>query len=150
MSTWGKTADGTAVPIYTLTDGQLEVRLSAYGAHLVSIKAPDKTGKMADVILGSDTLQTYIDVPGPYIGAIVGRYGNRIAHGQFTLDGKTYTLPKNNGENTLHGGLKGFDKKVWAAKEVTAKDGQAIELSYLSKDGEEGFPGTSRLPSRTH
>jgi len=145
MSTWGKTADGTAVPIYTLSNGQLEVRLSAYGAHLVSIKAPDKTGKMADVILGSDSLQTYIDVPGPYIGAIVGRYGNRIAHGKFTIDGKTYQIPLNNGPNALHGGPKGFDKYVWQSHEV-APDG--VEFTLVSPDGDQGFPGTLTVKVR--
>ena len=104
MSIWGHTADGTAVPIYTLTGGQIEVRVTAYGAHLVSVRAPDRTGKMADVALGYDTLDTYLIKPNPYIGAVVGRYGNRIALGKFTLDGKTYQIPINNGANALHGG----------------------------------------------
>jgi aldose 1-epimerase len=137
MSTWGHTADGTAVPIYTLSNGKLEVRVAAYGAHLVSLKAPDKTGKMADVILGSDSLQTYIDVPGPYLGAIVGRYGNRIGQGKFTLDGKTYQIPINNGPNALHGGPTGFDKYVWQSHEIP--DG--VELTHVSPDGDMGFPG---------
>ena len=113
MSIWGHTADGTAVPIYTLTDGQIEVRVTAYGAHLVSVKAPDRAGKMADVVLGYDTLQGYLDDKKTYMGAIVGRYGNRIALGKFTLDGKTYQIPVNNGANALHGGPKGFDQYVW-------------------------------------
>src|SRR5439155_13244826 len=90
--------------------------------------------------LGFDSVDGYVSDKS-YFGALIGRYGNRIGHAQFTLDGKTYTLAKNNGENTLHGGIKGFNKAVWGAKEIPAKNGQALELSYLSKDGEEGFPG---------
>jgi aldose 1-epimerase len=137
MSIWGHTADGTAVPIYTLSNGQLEVRVAAYGAHLVSVKAPDKTGKMADVVLGSDSLQQYIDQPSAYFGAVVGRYGNRIGKGQFTLDGKTYQIPINNGPNALHGGPKGFDKYVWQSHEIP--DG--VEMTHVSPDGDMGFPG---------
>jgi aldose 1-epimerase len=137
MSIWGHTADGTAVPIYTLTGAQIEVRVTAYGAHLVSIKAPDRTGKMADVALGYDTLDTYLIKPNPYIGAVVGRYGNRIALGKFTLDGKTYQIPVNNGANALHGGPVGFDAYVWQAKEVP--DG--VEFTHVSPDGDMGFPG---------
>jgi len=138
MSIWGHTADGTAVPIYTLTDGQIEVRVTAYGAHLVSVKAPDRAGKMADVVLGYDTLDTYLIRPNPFIGAIVGRYGNRIAKGQFTLDGKTYQIPLNNGPNALHGGPKGFDQYVWQSKEVPG----GVEFTFVSPDGDMGFPGT--------
>ncbi len=138
MSIWGHTADGTAVPIYTLTSAQIEVRVTAYGAHLVSIRTPDRTGKMADVALGYDTLDTYLIRPNPYIGAIVGRYGNRIALGKFTLDGKTYQIPVNNGANALHGGPVGFDQYVWQAKEVP--DG--VEFTHVSPDGDMGFPGT--------
>ena len=118
MSIWGNTADGTPVPIYTLTSGQIEVRVMAYGAHLVSVKAPDRTGKMADVVLGYDSLATYLITPNPYLGAIVGRYGNRIAGGKFTLDGKTYQVPLNEPTNALHGGPKGFDQYVWQSHEV--------------------------------
>jgi aldose 1-epimerase len=138
MSIWGHTADGTAVPIYTLTGAQIEVRVTAYGAHLVSIRTPDRTGKMADVALGYDTLDTYLIRPNPYIGAVVGRYGNRIALGKFTLDGKTYQIPINNGANALHGGPIGFDQYVWQAKEVP--DG--VEFTHVSPDGDMGFPGT--------
>jgi len=138
MSIWGHTADGTAVPIYTLTDGQIEVRVTAYGAHLVSVKAPDRAGKLADVVLGYDTLDTYLIRPNPFIGAIVGRYGNRIAKGQFTLDGKTYQIPLNNGPNALHGGPKGFDQYVWQSKEVPG----GVEFTLVSPDGDMGFPGT--------
>jgi aldose 1-epimerase len=138
MSKWGHTADGTAVPIYTLTGAQIEVRVTAYGAHLVSVRTPDRTGKMADVVLGYDTLDTYLIKPSPYIGAVVGRYGNRIALGKFTLDGKTYQIPINNGANALHGGPVGFDQYVWQAKEVP--DG--VEFTHVSPDGDMGFPGT--------
>jgi aldose 1-epimerase len=138
MSTWGHTADGTAVPIYTLTDGQIEVRVTAYGAHLVSVKTPDRTGKMADVVTGYDSLEGYLGDKKTYMGGIVGRYGNRIAHGKFTLDGKTYQIPLNNGPNALHGGPKGFDEYVWQSKEVP--DG--VEFTLVSPDGDMGFPGT--------
>ncbi len=116
MAIWGHTADGTAVPIYTLTGGQIEVRVTAYGAHLVSVKTPDRNGKMADVVLGFSGLEGYTTVPNSYLGAVVGRYGNRIALGKFTLDGKTYQLPVNNGPNSLHGGTKGFDQYVWQSQ----------------------------------
>jgi aldose 1-epimerase len=137
MSIWGHTADGTAVPIYTLTDGQIEVRVTAYGAHLVSVQAPDRAGKLADVVLGYDTLDTYLIRPNPFIGAIVGRYGNRIAKGKFTLDGKTYQIPLNDGPNALHGGPKGFDQYVWQSKEVPG----GVEFTFVSPDGDMGFPG---------
>ena len=138
MAIWGHTADGTAVPIYTLTSGQIEVRVTAYGAHLVSVKAPDSKGKVADVVLGFDKLDTYLIKPNPYLGAIVGRYGNRIALGKFTVDGKTYQIPINNGPNALHGGPVGFDQYVWKSHEVP--DG--VELTHVSPDGDMGFPGT--------
>src|SRR5208337_96049 len=138
MSIWGHTADGTAVPIYTLTGGQIEVKVTAFGAHIVSVKTPDRTGKMADVVLGFGGLEGYTTVPNGYLGAVVGRYGNRIALGKFTLDGKTYQLPVNNGPNSLHGGTKGFDQYVWQAKEVP--DG--VEFTHVSPDGDMGYPGT--------
>lgn len=138
MAIWGKTADGTAVPIYTLTSGQIEVKVTAYGAHLVSVKTPDRTGKMADVVLGYGALEGYLAQPNGYLGAIVGRYGNRIALGKFTLDGKSYQIPVNNGANALHGGPKGFDQYVWDSKEVP--DG--VEFTHVSPDGDMGFPGT--------
>jgi len=142
---WGKTPDGQAVELYTLTNRNgAEAEIATFGGVVVSLKVPDRNGKLGDVVLGYDSVDGYVNDK-PHLGALIGRYGNRIAHGQFSLDGKTYTLPKNNGENTLHGGLKGFDKKVWAAKEVHAKDGQALELSYVSKDGEEGFPGNLKV-----
>ncbi len=134
---FGHTADGTAVDIYTLSDDKLEARITNYGGIIVSLRTPDRNGKLDDVVLGYDSLDKYI-AKTAYFGAIIGRYANRIAHGSFPLDGKTYTLPKNDGENTLHGGIIGFDKVVWKAHEI--KNG--IELTYVSKDGDQGFPGT--------
>jgi aldose 1-epimerase len=137
MSIFGKTADGVPVPIYTLTSGQIEVRVMAYGAHLVSVKAPDRTGKLADVVLGYDSLQGYLADNKTYLGGIVGRYGNRIAGGKFTIDGKTYQIPLNDGPNALHGGPKGFNQYVWQSKEIP--DG--VEFTLVSPDGDMGFPG---------
>jgi aldose 1-epimerase len=138
---FGMTEQHEAVDLYTLTNASgFEARIMTYGATVVSLKAPDRSGKLGDVVLGYESLDGYLK-NSPYFGAIVGRYGNRIGKGRFSLDGKTYTLPKNNGENTLHGGIKGFDKVVWKAKEVKNKNGAGLSLTYLSKDGEEGFPG---------
>ena len=140
-SSWGKTPDGELVDLYTLTNKNgVEAAITTYGGAVVSLKVPDRNGKLGDVVLGFDAVDGYVDNKS-YFGALIGRYGNRIGHAQFTLDGKTYQLAKNNGDNTLHGGIKGFNKVVWAAKEIPAKDGQALELSYVSKDAEEGFPG---------
>ncbi len=135
-ASFGKMPDGTPVDIYTLNDGKIEARITTYGARIVSIDAPDRNGKKADIVLGFDSLEGYLGNE-PYFGAIVGRYGNRIAKGKFTLDGKTYSLPINDGPNTLHGGRKGFDKVVWKGKQIP----NGVELTYLSKDGEQGFPG---------
>src|SRR6516225_4708076 len=138
---WGKTPDGQQVDVYTLTNKNgVAATITTYGGAVVSWKVPDRNGKLGDVVLGYASLDGYVNDKS-YFGALIGRYGNRIGQAQFTLDGKTYTLAKNNGENTLHGGTKGFNKAVWTAKEMPAKDGQALELTYLSKDGEEGFPG---------
>jgi aldose 1-epimerase len=138
---FGKMPDGTPVEIYTLSDGAFEARITSYGGVLVSMKTPDRSGKTADVLLGFDDLDGYVaNFNGPsnaFFGAIIGRYANRVAHASFTLDGQKYSLPKNNGENTLHGGPHGFNNVVWKAKEVD----NGVELSYLSKDGEAGFPG---------
>src|SRR4029079_13268053 len=106
------------------------------GGIVVSLKVPDKNGKFDDVVLGFNDLDSYLK-PGPYFGALIGRYGNRIAKGRFTLNGVEYKLAVNNGENALHGGIRGFDKVMWNAKDT----GTSLELSYLSKDGEEGYPG---------
>ncbi len=138
---FGKMPDGTAVEIYTLSDGAYEARITTYGGILVSMKTPDRAGKSADVVLGFDNLDGYIaNFNGPsnaFFGAIIGRYANRIAHASFTLDGQKYSLPKNNGDNTLHSGTHGFNNVVWKAKTVA----NGVELAYLSKDGEAGFPG---------
>jgi aldose 1-epimerase len=112
----------------------------SYGAIVVSLEVPDRNGKLADITLGFDTLEEYLKGH-PYFGAIVGRYGNRIGKGKFTLNGIEYQLATNNGENHLHGGIKGFDKVVWDAEPVTQKGSAGVKLSYLSKDGEEGYPG---------
>jgi aldose 1-epimerase len=139
---FGKTEDGQQVDLYTLTNKHgMEVTISTYGATLQSLKVQDNKGKLDDIVLGYPNLDGYI-TDKAYFGATVGRYGNRIANGKFQLDGVTYTLPKNdNGQNTLHGGIKGFNKKVWTAKEISTQAAEALELTYLSKDGEEGFPG---------
>ena len=138
---FGKTADGQAVDLYTLSNKSgMEVAIMTYGGTVVSLKTADKDGKFDDIVLGYDKLEDYA-AGTSYFGATIGRYGNRIAHGKFSIGKNTYTLAKNNGENTLHGGLIGFNKKVWTAKDVSGVAGEAIELTYLSKDGEEGFPG---------
>jgi aldose 1-epimerase len=134
---FGHTADGTSVDLYTLGDGKVEARITNYGGIIVSLRTPNRDGKLDDIVLGYDSLDKYI-AKTAYFGAIIGRYANRLAHGSFQLNGKTYSIPKNDGDNTLHGGIRGFDKVVWTAREI--KDG--IELTYVSKDGEEGFPGT--------
>ena len=133
-------ADGQPVTLYTLRNGNAEVSICNYGGIVTSFKVPDKNGKIGDVVLGFDNLPDYIK-SSPYFGALIGRYGNRIAKGKFTLDGKEYSLATNNGANALHGGLKGFDKVVWRAQTLQSPDGPALELTYLSKDGEEGYPG---------
>lgn len=137
---FGKT-DGKDVSLYTLTNANgMQVKITNYGGIVTSIIVPDKNGKMADVALGYDNLQGYLDAT-PFFGAIIGRYGNRIGNAKFTLNGKEYTLAKNDGPNNLHGGVKGFDKVVWDAEPVEGEDTVGLKLTYLSKDGEEGFPG---------
>lgn len=138
---FGKTADGTPVQLYTLTNKNgLEAKITNFGGSVVSLKVPDRNGKFRDVVLGFDSLEGYLENK-PHFGSLIGRYGNRIANGRFTLNDVEYTLAKNNGENHLHGGIKGFDKVVWKAKEVKSDEGVGLELTYLSKDGEEGYPG---------
>ena len=138
---FGKTADGSAVEIYTLTNANgVELKAMTYGCVITSLKVPDRSGKFADVVLGFDTLDRYLK-DSPYFGAVVGRYGNRIAKGQFTLSGKTYKLATNNGPNHLHGGNKGFDKVVWAASPKTSSQGVGVAFTRTSPDGEEGYPG---------
>ena len=138
VETFGKLPSGEDVQIYTLTNKNgMEARIMNRGAILVSLKVPDRAGNLSDIVLGFDNLEGYLQ-ENPYFGAIVGRYGNRIANGKFELDGQTYTLPVNNGPNSLHGGLKGFDKVLWDAEPGAV---QSLALSYVSADGEEGYPG---------
>lgn len=134
---FGHTPEGTPVEMYTLADGKIEARIMTYGGIVVSLRTPDRNGKLDDIVLGCDSVEKYV-VQTAHFGGIIGRYANRIAHGTFQLDGQTYSIPKNDGDNALHGGIRGFDKVVWTAKEIT--DG--IELTYVSKDGDQGFPGT--------
>jgi len=135
-------ADGQAVTLYTLRNSKgAEARICNYGGIVVSLKVPDKNGTIGDVVLGYDKLEDYVKVT-PYFGCLVGRYGNRIARGQFTLNGVTCTLATNNYPNALHGGAKGFDKRVWQAKAYDSPAGPQLVLRYVSKDGEEGYPGT--------
>jgi aldose 1-epimerase len=138
---FGKTNGGEQIDLYSLSNQKgMEVSITNFGATIVALRVPDRAGKPADVVLGFDTLEGYENGKS-YFGATVGRYANRIGGGTFSINGKTYTLPKNNGNNTLHGGIIGFNKKVWEAREIATKDGAGLELSYLSADGEEGFPG---------
>ena len=133
--------------IYTLRNARgCEARITNYGGLILSLKVPDRQGTLDDVVLGFDRLEDY-QTPeylekGPYFGAFIGRYGNRIAKGTFSLDGQEYHLPTNNGANTLHGGPRGFDKRLWEARELRTPEGAALALRYVSPDGEEGFPGT--------
>jgi aldose 1-epimerase len=138
---FGKTKDGQSVDLYTLTNANgVEARITTYGGIIVSLKTPDRAGKLDDIVLGFDSLDEYLKGH-PFFGAVAGRYANRIAKGHFTLNGAEYKLAVNNGENSLHGGVVGFDKVVWKARPVPTKEGVALELAYLSKDGEEGYPG---------
>jgi aldose 1-epimerase len=140
--TFGQTTDGKQVELYTLTNPNgLRARITSYGATLVSLEAPDRDGKLADVVLGFDTLDGYLKGH-PYLGVIAGRYANRIGKGKFVLNGVEYKLAVNNGPNHLHGGIKGFDKVLWKLEDIKAKSDEAfVKLSYLSADGEEGYPG---------
>jgi aldose 1-epimerase len=138
------THDGRPITLYTLTNSHgMEVRAMNYGGIITSIRVPDRKGEFADVILGHENLEGYTPNP-PYFGAIVGRYANRIANGTFTLEGKTYTLPKNDGPNTLHGGVnRTFDRVVWDGEAL--KDKTAVAFSFVSKDGDDGFPGNVKV-----
>ena len=138
---FGKMPDGTIVEAYTLYNRQgASAKVITYGATLTELHVPDKNGKMGDVVLGFDNLEGYLGQH-PYFGGTIGRYGNRIAKGKFALDGKEYQLFLNNGPNSLHGGQVGFNRRVWKAEELKDKDGAAVRFSYLSKDGEENYPG---------
>jgi aldose 1-epimerase len=139
---FGQTEEGIPVELFTLTNPQgLEAKITNYGGIVVSLLVPDHEGNRRDVVLGHDELEGYLD-NSPYFGCLVGRYGNRIANGSFSLDGTEYELARNNGDNHLHGGLRGFDKATWEAKAVTSEAGDGLELTYVSPDGEEGYPGT--------
>jgi aldose 1-epimerase len=145
---FGSIREGTPVDLYTLTNSHgVEARVTNYGGILVSLRVPDKNGKLADVVLGYDNVDGYLQNPA-YFGAIVGRYVNRIANGLFTLDGVKYFLAKNNGPNSLHGGLKGFDKKIWQAEPLGKKRNVGVVFTYVSKDGEEGYPGNLKVKVR--
>lgn len=146
VAPYGHLPDGTAIEQYTLTNAHgLVCKVITYGATLTNVETPDRDGHLADIVLGFDNLAGYLGTD-PYFGATIGRVANRIARGHFTLDGKTYSLPVNDGPNTLHGGLKGFDKVVWTAKAMAK--GTGVELRYTSPDGQEGFPGTLRVRVR--
>jgi aldose 1-epimerase len=137
---FGRMPDGAPVYVFTLRNTRgAEARIINYGGLLLSLKMPDRQGHMGDVVLGFDNLNDYI-TKSPYFGALVGRYGNRIAKGQFTLDGRQYTLATNNYPNALHGGLKGFDKVMWQPSVLASADGPSLKLTYPSHDGEEGYP----------
>lgn len=139
---FGQTPEGQEVKLYTIrNEGGIEMQVTNYGGIITSLLVPDADGNVEDIVLGFDSLSGYLEGH-PYFGAIIGRYGNRIAGGQFTLDGETYTLAKNDGPNHLHGGLKGFDKVVWNAEPFETSDGVGIVFTYTSPDGEEGYPGT--------
>jgi aldose 1-epimerase len=142
---FGMLPDGTAVELFTLKNpAGMEVQITNYGGIVTSLKVPDRGGKFDDVVLGYDTLDGYLKST-PYFGAIVGRYANRIGKAQFPLDGKTYQLAANNGPNTLHGGLKGFDKAAWQADTFERAGEAGLVLTHVSPDGEEGFPGAVSL-----
>ena len=143
---FGKTSAGENIDIYTLRNAKgVETKITNYGGIVVSLKVPDRNQKFDDVVLGFNDLEQYLTKNDPYLGALIGRYGNRIGKGRFTLNGVEYKLATNNGENHLHGGIKGFDKVVWTGRSTKTKAGPAVVLTYLSKDGEEGYPGNLRV-----
>lgn len=141
---FGTTPDGD-VDLFSLKNKNgMEVKITNYGGIITSIMVPDKNGKMDDVVLGFGNIKQYLE-PHPYFGAIIGRYGNRIANGKFKIDNNTFTLVKNNGENHLHGGTKGFDKVIWEAKRVYDQNKIGVEMTYTSPDMEEGYPGNLKV-----
>jgi aldose 1-epimerase len=145
VAPFGRTPDGKAVEVYTLTNaGGMQVRAITYGAIIQGIRVPDRSGHLGDVALGYDSLPGYLTAS-PYFGAVVGRYANRIARGRFTLDGRTYRLAANDGPNHLHGGLKGYDKVVWGAQSFQRGDTVGVTFEHTSPDGDEGYPGTLRV-----
>ncbi len=140
-ASFGKTMDGEMADLYTLTNEAGAVaKITNYGGIITSLSMPDKNGLYEDVVLGYDSLSDYLK-ESPYFGALIGRYGNRIANGKFTLDNESYSLPVNNGPNSLHGGTKGFDKVLWNASTVETNDGVGLKLLYESPDGDQGYPG---------
>ena len=146
---FGTLEDGTPIDIYTLRNSHgLTARVIAYGAIIQSLDVPDRNGKLADIVLGFDSLRPY-ETQSPYFGAVVGRHANRIARGRFTLDGKTYQLLINNGPNSLHGGTPGFDKAVWKAQPFEHHDGVSLVLTHVSPNGDQGYPGTLHVEVAT-
>ena len=143
-SPFGLTNDGKAADLFTLRHNGVEIRITNYGGIITHWLTPDRRGQLGDVVLGYDTLAGYLKAT-PYFGCLVGRCGNRIAKAQFSLNGTTYQLAKNDGPNSLHGGVRGFDKVLWDAKSRLTPDGPVLELDYLSPDGEEGFPGNLQV-----
>jgi aldose 1-epimerase len=139
---FGTGPEGRSVELYTLRNSKgMEAKISTYGGIVTSLKVPDRNGKFGDVVLGYDNLDGYLK-SSPYFGALIGRYGNRIAFGKFSLDGQTYMLATNNGANSLHGGVQGFDKVIWTARPLPTANGPSLILTYVSQNGEEGYPGT--------
>jgi aldose 1-epimerase len=148
ISEFGKLPDGSTAHLYTFKNSKgMVVKATDFGLIITEILVPDKSGKVGDVVLGFDNLDRYLKGH-PFFGAVAGRYANRIAKAKFALDGKDYTLAANNGKNHLHGGKVGFDKKLWTAKDVSTADNAAVEFTYTSKDGEEGYPGNLALTIR--
>jgi len=144
-SFFGLTPDGDSAMLYTLkNEKDITITITDWGGIITGIHTPDKNGKSTNIVLGFDNLDQYLKGQ-PYFGAIVGRYGNRIANAQFTLDGETYHLAANDGNNSLHGGVKGFDKKLWDPEVVSCEERSALQLTYLSPDGEEGYPGNLKV-----
>jgi aldose 1-epimerase len=141
---FGRTPEGTDIELFTLREGAVVVKITSYAGAIVSVEAPGRDGKKADVVLGYSNLDGYLH-DGSSQGVLVGRYANRIGKAQFTLDGKTYKLAANNGPNHLHGGIKGFGKRPWAARVIKGAQGDALELSLVSEDNDEGYPGTLKV-----
>jgi aldose 1-epimerase len=145
QESFGRTAEGAEASLFTLrSDGGLRVAITDFGGAITSLWVPDRDGKLADVVLGYDTLVGYL-AGKSFFGGIIGRFGNRIARGRFTLEGVEYSLPLNNGANHLHGGPNGFDRLLWKAEAVERADGPALKLTRTSPDGEEGYPGNLRV-----
>lgn len=145
---WGRMPSGEEITLYTLSNSRgIEAKVTNYGGRVVSLKTPDRHNRLDDIVLGFDDLDGYLG-KNPYFGALVGRYANRIANGQFVLGLKTYQLAKNNGENSLHGGINGFDKAVWDSEPIYIDEGPAVQMKYFSRDGEEGYPGDLNVTVR--